>query len=60
MALWLAEKVGASGQVVATDVDTTYLERLNVSNLEVQRHNILDDSLESLGGGARSIWSARV
>jgi SAM-dependent methyltransferase len=60
MAVWLAEKVGASGQVVATDVDTTYLERLNVPNLEVRRHNILDDSLESLGRGSFDLVSSRL
>jgi SAM-dependent methyltransferase len=60
MAVWLAEKVGASGQVVATDVDTTYLERLNVPNLEVRRHNILDDSLKSLGSGSFDLVSSRL
>jgi SAM-dependent methyltransferase len=60
MAVWLAEKVGASGQVVATDVDTTYLERLNVPNLEVRRHNILDDSLRSLGPGSFDLVSSRL
>jgi 2-polyprenyl-3-methyl-5-hydroxy-6-metoxy-1,4-benzoquinol methylase len=28
MAVWLAERVGESGQVVATDIDVTYLKRL--------------------------------
>jgi SAM-dependent methyltransferase len=60
MAVWLAKEVGASGQVVATDVDTTYLERLNVPNLEVRRHNILDDSLESLGRGSFDLVSSRL
>ena len=43
MAVWLAERVGASGRVVATDIDVTYLKRLNLPNLEVYQHNILDD-----------------
>jgi 2-polyprenyl-3-methyl-5-hydroxy-6-metoxy-1,4-benzoquinol methylase len=60
MAVWLAKKVGASGQVVATDVDPTYLERLNVPNLEVRRHNILDDSLESLGRASFDLVSSRL
>ena len=60
MAVWLAEKVGPTGQVVATDVDTTYLERLNLPNLEVRRHNILEDSLESLGPGSFDLVSSRL
>jgi len=35
MAVWLAEQVGPAGHVVATDVDTRYLERLDVPNLDV-------------------------
>ena len=58
MAVWLAEQVGATGQVVATDVDTRYLSRLEFANLEVIEHNILDDPLDVLGL-ARSISSAR-
>jgi ubiquinone/menaquinone biosynthesis C-methylase UbiE len=34
MAVWLAEQVGPTGHVVATDVDTRYLERLDVPNLD--------------------------
>jgi ubiquinone/menaquinone biosynthesis C-methylase UbiE len=30
MAVWLAERVGESGQVVATDIDVTFLKRLNL------------------------------
>jgi SAM-dependent methyltransferase len=46
MAVWLAEQVGPSGEVVATDIDVTYLEQLEVPNLEVRRHDILDGPLE--------------
>ena len=49
MAVWLAQQVGKSGQVVATDIDVSYLERLHVPNLEIRRHNIVDDPLEVLG-----------
>jgi hypothetical protein len=49
MAVWLAEQVGESGKVVATDIDVTYLERIHLSNLEVRRHNILNDSVDALG-----------
>src|ERR1700734_4546355 len=41
MAVWLAERGGASGQVVATDIDVTYLKRLNLPNLGGRKHNIL-------------------
>src|ERR1700754_4277364 len=49
MAIWLAEQVGPEGHVVATDMDTRYLARLDVPNLEVLQHNILDDPLDVLG-----------
>ena len=49
MAVWLAEQVGPTGHVVATDIDTRYLARLDVPNLEVLQHNILDDPLDVLG-----------
>jgi 2-polyprenyl-3-methyl-5-hydroxy-6-metoxy-1,4-benzoquinol methylase len=35
MAVWLAEQVGPAGQVVATDIDTRYLQGLELPNLEV-------------------------
>jgi SAM-dependent methyltransferase len=50
MAAWLAEQVGPTGQVVATDLDTRYLDKLDVANLEVVEHNILEDPLDALGG----------
>ena len=52
MAVWLAEQVGESGQVVATDIDVTYLKQLNLPNLEVRQHNILNDPLDALGPGS--------
>jgi len=33
VAAWLAEQVGDSGEVVVTDIDTRYLERLELPNL---------------------------
>jgi SAM-dependent methyltransferase len=50
MAVWMAEQVGPSGQVVATDIDIRYLKRLELPNLEVVEHDILEDSLEPVGG----------
>ena len=60
MAVWLAERVGESGQVVATDIDVTYLKRLNVPNLEVRQHNILDDPLDALGPGSFDLVCSRL
>src|SRR5262252_652858 len=60
MAVWLAEQVGESGQVVATDIDVTYLSRLQIPNLEVRRHNILDDPLEALGPGSFDLVCSRL
>jgi len=60
MAIWLAEQVGEDGHVVATDLDTTYLDRLDLPNLEVRRHNILEDSLEELEPGSFDLVSSRL
>jgi SAM-dependent methyltransferase len=49
MAVWLADQVGPSGHVVTTDVDTRYLQRIDLPNLEVLEHNILEDPLDALG-----------
>jgi SAM-dependent methyltransferase len=49
MAVWLAGQVGERGTVVATDIDVAYLNRLDVPNLEVRRHNILEDPVDVLG-----------
>lgn len=59
MALWLAEQVGASGAVVATDIDVTYLRRLELPNLEVVEHNILDSPLEPLEPGSFDLVCVR-
>lgn len=46
VARWLAEQVGPSGRVVATDINTRYIEPMKRPNLEVRTHNILTDELE--------------
>ena len=46
IARWLCGRVGADGRVVATDLDTGFLERLTEENLEVRRHDIVADDLE--------------
>lgn len=60
MAVWLAEQVGPTGQVVATDVDTRYLSRLEVPNLQVVEHNILEDPLDALGAGSFDLVCSRL
>ena len=60
MAVWLAEQVGATGQVVATDVDTRYLSRLELPNLEVIEHNILEDPLDVLRPGSFDLVCSRL
>jgi SAM-dependent methyltransferase len=60
MAVWLANQVGESGHVVATDIDLTYLERLDLPNLEVRRHNILDDPLDDLGPASFDLVCSRL
>lgn len=45
IALWLAERVGPTGHVLATDVDTRFLEPLAGPWLEVRRHDVTADPL---------------
>jgi 2-polyprenyl-3-methyl-5-hydroxy-6-metoxy-1,4-benzoquinol methylase len=59
MAVWLAEQVGPTGRVIATDVDTAYLRRINLPNLEILEHNILEDSLEALEPGSFDLVCSR-
>jgi len=60
MAVWLAEQVGPTGRVVATDVDTRYLSRIELPNLEVIEHNILTDALDVLGPGSFDLVCSRL
>jgi SAM-dependent methyltransferase len=60
MAVWLAEQVGRTGHVVAADIDTRYLERIDLPNLEAINHNILEDSLDSLGPGSFDLVCSRL
>jgi SAM-dependent methyltransferase len=43
IAAWLARRVGPSGHVLATDLDTRFVEEIASSHLTVQRHDILAD-----------------
>jgi hypothetical protein len=45
IAAWLCERVGDDGYVLATDLETTFLEKLPYANVEVRRHDIVADDL---------------
>ena len=42
---WLCDRVGPEGRVMATDIDTQYLNSLNKPNLDLRRHDIARDVL---------------
>lgn len=43
---WLTSRVGGGGKVVATDIDTRFLQNQSAPNLEIRQHDILKDDLE--------------
>jgi len=48
IATWLADRVGSEGEVLATDLDPRFLERLNTTarpQLTVRRHDVVTDAL---------------
>src|SRR5215470_2652925 len=45
IAVWLSKRVGSTGQVIATDMDTRFLEANKLENLRVWRHDITCDPL---------------
>jgi SAM-dependent methyltransferase len=42
---WISDRVGPSGYVLTTDIDTRFLATLRRANVEVRRHDILIDPL---------------
>jgi SAM-dependent methyltransferase len=46
IARWLADQVGDAGQVLATDLDTRFLQDHGRSNLDVLTHDIVSDPLD--------------
>jgi SAM-dependent methyltransferase len=46
VAAWLADRVGPHGQVLATDIDTRFVEALHRDRLEVRDHDIVVEVLE--------------
>lgn len=47
IARWLCERVAPGGTVVATDLDVRFLEEIDAPNLEVRRHDVVEDELEA-------------
>jgi SAM-dependent methyltransferase len=47
IAAWLCGEVGSTGEVVATDIDTTFLHDLDFPNLVVLEHNVITDDLRT-------------
>jgi SAM-dependent methyltransferase len=46
IAEWLCRRVGPSGRVVATDLQTKFLEAIDAPNLAVRKHDITREELE--------------
>jgi SAM-dependent methyltransferase len=46
ISLWLASQLNGGGKVIASDIDTTYVEGAHVSNLEVRPINVVEDRLD--------------
>ncbi len=47
IAAWLCDRVGDRGSVLATDVNTRFLDALSRRNLEVRKHDVVTDELPS-------------
>jgi tRNA A58 N-methylase Trm61 len=47
IALWLSSCVESKGQVVATDIDTRFLQLIDAPSIEVRQLDILKDDLET-------------
>lgn len=45
IASWLCRKVGSAGRVIATDIDTRFLEEIRAANFEARRQDIRTDPL---------------
>ncbi|HMJ55278.1 MAG TPA: class I SAM-dependent methyltransferase [Polyangiaceae bacterium] len=47
VALWMAERVGPTGQVVAVDIDPRFLTTLDHPGLEIREHDVLERDFET-------------
>ena len=57
IATWLADRVGASGSVLATDIEPRFLTALAAPSLQVRRHDI---GVDALPQGAFDLVHARL
>jgi ubiquinone/menaquinone biosynthesis C-methylase UbiE len=46
VAQWLSTRIGPTGRIVATEINTRFLRLLNASNIEIRQHDITKDELE--------------
>ncbi|HEV3231567.1 MAG TPA: methyltransferase [Candidatus Dormibacteraeota bacterium] len=46
VAAWLCDRVAPGGRVVATDLDTRFLDAIEHDHLEVRRHDVVRDPLD--------------
>jgi SAM-dependent methyltransferase len=46
VARWLCNRVGPQGHVVATDIDTRFIDAIEAPNFESRRHDIINEPLE--------------
>lgn len=58
VARWLADRVGPTGSVLATDIDTTGMPPERRTNLRVEQHDVVVDPLPA--GGFRCIHARLV
>lgn len=45
MTKWLSARVGPRGSVLTTDIDTRHLDALSLANVEIRRHDVVEDPL---------------
>lgn len=45
IAAWLSQRVGATGHVLATDIDPRFLKNMKLPNMGVRRHDIVADGV---------------
>lgn len=44
MTTWLSARVGPHGSVLTTDIDTRHLDTLRLANVEIRRHDVVEDA----------------
>ena len=44
-ATWLADQVGPSGHVLATDLDVTWIPSPDITNITIARHDVVRDPI---------------